>query len=138
MHINTSDEDILACLPVLKQLRPGLEENTFLHTIRQMHREGYVLASWREKRETVSVAGFYVCTNLSQNGKVLYIFDLVTSEAERSRGHGKLLMADIKQFARDQDCVAVTLDSGVQRFDAHRFYLNQGFSITSHHFVCTL
>ena len=27
------------------------------------------------------------------------------------------------------------LDSGVQRFPAHRFYLGQGMAITAHHFA---
>ncbi|MGZ5023946.1 MAG: GNAT family N-acetyltransferase, partial [Chthoniobacterales bacterium] len=32
----------------------------------------------------------------------------------------------------------LTLDSGVQRFDAHRFYLMKRMKISSHHFVLDL
>ena len=36
--------------------------------------------------------------------------------------------------AREKGCRYLSLDSGVQRHDAHRFYLNLGMNITSHHF----
>jgi hypothetical protein len=36
-------------------------------------------------------------------------------------------------YARSQNCQQLTIDSGVQRFAAHRFYLMQRMNITSHH-----
>jgi hypothetical protein len=36
--------------------------------------------------------------------------------------------------AQQAGCAQIHLDSGVQRFAAHGFYLRHRFSITSHHF----
>jgi hypothetical protein len=36
--------------------------------------------------------------------------------------------------AREADCRTRELDSGVRRFDAHRFYLTNRMVIASHHF----
>jgi hypothetical protein len=36
--------------------------------------------------------------------------------------------------ARGEGCQSFELDSGVQRFDAHRFYLSNRMIISSHHF----
>ena len=36
--------------------------------------------------------------------------------------------------ARKQGCDNLELDSGVQRFDAHRFYFSKRMSISSYHF----
>ena len=36
--------------------------------------------------------------------------------------------------AREHGCDMLHLDSGVQRFDAHRFYLNKRMMLGAHHF----
>ena len=41
----------------------------------------------------------------------------------------------LKTYAKNEGCREIHLDSGVQRYGAHRFYLREGFNITSHHFV---
>jgi hypothetical protein len=40
--------------------------------------------------------------------------------------------------AREADCRAIDLDSGVGRADAHRFYMREGMPITSFHFARAL
>jgi hypothetical protein len=40
--------------------------------------------------------------------------------------------------ARAAGCQSLELDSGVQRFDAHRFYLRNRMAISSHHFRLAL
>ena len=64
----------------------------------------------------------------------LYVDDLVTSSASRSTGVGAALLAELEQRAVDAGCSALELDSGVQRWDAHRFYFRERFAITGHHF----
>jgi GNAT superfamily N-acetyltransferase len=63
---------------------------------------------------------------------------VVTDEAARSRGHGGALLAWLVDQARSADCRSLELDSGVQRFDAHRFYLTNRMAISAHHFRLVL
>ena len=79
------------------------------------------------------IAGFVVGEKLAW-GKHIYIDDLVTSADHRSTGVGKVLMEWFRTYAKDNGCTQIHLDSGVQRFAAHRFYLREGFDIASHHF----
>ena len=44
------------------------------------------------------------------------------------------MMDWLKGHAREHGCGQIHLDSGIQRFPAHRFYLREGFNIASHHF----
>jgi hypothetical protein len=44
----------------------------------------------------------------------------------------------IKQYAIELGCDAIHLDSGHQRHDAHRLYLQKKFRIASHHFIVEL
>lgn len=138
MEIAKTDEEVMDCFEVMKQLRPQLKEDTWLSTIRSMQGEGYNLAYLTKEGVVVAVAGYYICNKLSVNGKSLYVYDLSTDERFRSSGYGKRLLEDLKELARNKDCETIELDSGVQRFGAHRFYLREGFHIASHHFACVL
>jgi hypothetical protein len=51
---------------------------------------------------------------------------------------GGALFDWLVQLAREHECRELHLDSGVQRFDAHRFYLGKRMHITSHHFALKL
>jgi GNAT superfamily N-acetyltransferase len=135
LQIAESDSEILACFQVLKELRPNIEQKSFLATIRFMQTEGYVLSYIKEDDEVVSVAGFRICLNLAADGKALYVYDLITSERKRSQGHGAKLIEDIVVHAKEASCTCVHLDSNVIRHKAHKFYLENGFDIVAHHFL---
>jgi GNAT superfamily N-acetyltransferase len=64
----------------------------------------------------------------------LYVDDLVTDEAHRSSGWGRQLLRWLTDEARRHACAKLVLDSGVQRVDAHRFYLANGMTLFGHHF----
>ena len=83
--------------------------------------------------QAVAVAGFRLMT-LLYAGRTLYLDDLSTRAAYRGRGLGRALLAWVEAEARRLGCEELHLDSGVQRFPAHRLYLNSGFDIRSHHF----
>ena len=128
-----SDAEIEGCWPVLVQLRSNLRKEDTVPTIRKQFAEGYRLAFVRRDGNVVGVAGYRILHNLVK-GRHLYVDDLVTDEATRSRGVGTELMEWLCEFARAQQCAWLELDSGVQRFDAHRFYLRHRMFISSHHF----
>jgi GNAT superfamily N-acetyltransferase len=87
--------------------------------------------------KVVAVAGYRIAHNLAW-GKFLYVDDLVSDASRRSAGHGRRLMDWLIETAEREGCDELHLDSGVQRFGAHRFYLRYGMDITSHHFRLTL
>ncbi len=132
-----TDADKLACFPVLKELRTHLEETDFLPLLRRLEAQEYQLAFVRDEDKVTAVAGFWISEAFAY-GKYMYVYDLVTSANARSRGRGAALMAFLKTLAKDADCVQLHLDSGVQRFEAHKFYLREGFRISGHHFAMDL
>ncbi len=132
-----TDAEKLACFPVLKELRHHLQEAEFLPQLERLEAQDYQLAFVKGGGQVMAVAGFWVSEAFAY-GKYMHVYDLVTSEAARSSGNGKLLLEFLKSLARDAGCVQLHLDSGVQRFAAHKFYLREGFVISSHHFVMTL
>lgn len=64
---------------------------------------------------------------------MLYIDDLVTHPEKKKMGIGGALLDWLIEQGRQLDCDEVHLDSGFQRHDAHRLYLNKGFELNCHH-----
>lgn len=129
----TSDEDVRKSFPVMRQLRPHLDEDEYVRRVREQRALGYRLAVVEEDGEVRAAAGFRIIDMLVQ-GHHLYVDDLVTDETRRSKGHGGLLFDWLMDEARRHDCATLELDSGVQRLRAHAFYFSKRMHISSYHF----
>lgn len=128
-----TDAEIAACFPVLAQLRPHLEEGTFVTRVRRMAEGGYQLAVLEDDGVIRAVAGYRFMEMLA-TGPILYVDDLVTDAPARSRGHGERLLAWLHEQAERYGCRHVELDSGTTRLAAHRFYERCGMEKVAFHF----
>lgn len=135
-HAST-DREIADCYDVMAELRPHVAREQFLPLVRSMQADGYRLACIRDGGRVVAVAGYRFGTNLFC-GRHLYVDDLVTADSERSKGHGRELLAWLRALAVESDCDVFHLDSGVQRKRAHAFYLREGMEQSSLHFSVRL
>jgi GNAT superfamily N-acetyltransferase len=140
-ELSGSDEAALAAAwPVMAQLRPNLADaGEFVRRVRQqMAEEGYRLVAADDAVGIPrALAGFRIQTMLWR-GRSLYVDDLVTDAGVRSGGYGRVLFEWLVAEGRRLGCAQLHLDSGVQRFDAHRFYLRQRMAIVGHHFSLSL
>jgi len=128
---------VARCHEVMHDLRPHLELEPFVAQVARQQAEGYRLAFLEDAGEVQACAGFRFLEHLSF-GRTLYVDDLVTSPSARSRGFGHELIEWLKAQARSANCAQLHLDSGVQRFAAHRFYLRERMDIIAHHFALKL
>jgi GNAT superfamily N-acetyltransferase len=87
--------------------------------------------------DAVAAAGFRILHQLSK-ARFLYVDDLVTLPTHRASGYAGMLFDWLVEEARRQDCEQLHLDSGHQRFNAHRFYLKRGMIMNAHHFSLNL
>ena len=133
VRLAESADDLRKISGVLQQLRPAFDEDALVTRIKEQMRSGYRIAYVESAGKVLGVAGFVVGTKLAW-GKHVYVDDLVTAEGERSKGAGAKMIAWLKSHGRELGCNQLHLDSGVQRFAAHRFYLREGFDIASHRF----
>ena len=79
------------------------------------------LAVWRHTHKTFATE--------------LYVDDLVTDEAQRSTGVGRALLGLCERRGRELGAETLSLDSGTQRQQAHKFYFREGMVVSSFHFV---
>lgn len=139
IQLAETSEEIKSCFPVMVQLRPDLTENDFIVQVERMQKNDYQLAYLEDEHIVKSLSGFHISESFAW-GKYLYIDDFITDKKSRGKGYGNDLFQWVINYAKKRDCDQLHLDSGVQRerFDAHRFYLNQKLNITAHHFVMEL
>ncbi|MFB7142201.1 GNAT family N-acetyltransferase [Gottfriedia sp. NPDC056225] len=129
-----SNSDILKTFQTVNQLRPHLREDVYVETInRLINSNHYHLVAVVENEEVTAVAGYRMTESLAW-GKYFYVDDLITSESHRKNGYAQLLWNWLINEAKENNCEQFHLDSGVQRYDAHRFYLKNRLDITCHHF----
>jgi GNAT superfamily N-acetyltransferase len=122
-------------LPVLQELRPDLDAAQLRAVYAEGWPQGYrFLAALDQAGGCLGVAGWRLVATVFA-GRKLYVDDLVTAASRRSTGVGQALLTELEQRARAAGCSVLDLDSGVQRFDAHRFYLRERLHISSHHFT---
>jgi GNAT superfamily N-acetyltransferase len=132
--IAETGEDIRRCHPVMRELRTHItDEANFVERVQRQQKQGYYLAFVESEGEVRAAAGYRFLESLF-SGKNLYVDDLVTRDSDRSRGFGGELLDWLMEQARKNGCESLELDSGVQRFDAHRFYFTKRMSISSYHF----
>ena len=133
VDLESEDPRWARALPVLRELRPHLTEELFTQVMREAGPQGLRFTAVFAGERCVAIAGWRIVANTSAIRK-LYVDDLSTAAADRSRGYGRMLMDELRDRAVAAGCRSLELDSGVQRFDAHRFYLRERMSITAHHF----
>jgi GNAT superfamily N-acetyltransferase len=136
-HQESSREEIQRCFPIMRELRPHLEEQVFAEQVAGQMGEGYRLACLEDEKELKALAGFRILTFLAW-GRVLYIDDLITDSKARRKGYGGKLLKWVISQAKLVNCDQVHLDSGPQRHDAHRLYMNHEMKIIGYHFAVEL
>jgi GNAT superfamily N-acetyltransferase len=129
--------EIDRCYPVMRQLRTALSAEEFVSRVELQQSEGYRLAYLEHEGAVVALAGFRVM-NVLWSGKTMYVDDLVTDEAMRSRGFGEAMIAWLVAQARNEGCKTFSLDSGTHRQAAHAFYFRVGLRISDFHFQMPL
>ena len=117
---------------VHRQLRTGLPAD-YAGRLRAVFANGGRMSVATEDTAVRGVALWRVIEN-TYEGRRLYVDDLVSDEAHRSRGIGRSLLQHLERRALDLQCDVLALDSGTQRTDAHRFYFREGLVIPAFSF----
>lgn len=116
-----------------RSLRPALPAD-YEGYLRRMFSEGAQMAVLHEA-ETAKALAVYRIQYTTFNGRRFYVDDLVTVENARGKGYGEALLQWCEDVARTQGCDTFSLDSGVQRAAAHRFYFKHGLTIMAFGFA---
>ncbi|MDA0348208.1 MAG: GNAT family N-acetyltransferase [Verrucomicrobia bacterium] len=134
----TSEEEANSCFPIMKALRPHLTKEGFINQWKRQQTQGYRMAAVVDDNEEISALAGYRFAEFLAWGKVIYLDDLITDPSKKRNGYAGVLLDWLEEEGKLNNCDTLQLDSGHQRNDAHRLYLNKGWTITSHHFSKSL
>ncbi|MCG3087032.1 GNAT family N-acetyltransferase [Sporosarcina cyprini] len=117
-----SKNEILEAFPIMKQLRPHLNENSYVELVMATKEsDGYRMFALFDKNTMTAVIGFKPMITLS-SGRYVWICDLVTDQTIRSKGYGERLLTFVEEWAKENKFGSISLSSGLERTGAHRFY----------------
>jgi GNAT superfamily N-acetyltransferase len=137
IHLTTDSPDLAVWLgraePLHRMLRPQMVPG-YEAMMARILADGAQMALAHEGGAVRALAVFRAFHN-TWNGYRFYVDDLVTDEARRSAGYGGMLLRWCEDLARSWGCAALTLESGVQRGQAHRFYFREGMIVEAFSFV---
>jgi GNAT superfamily N-acetyltransferase len=128
--------ELRACYQILIQLRPELSESDFIELAQYQQINCYQLAYLNADNQVKAIAGFHIGQSFGWQ-TYLYVDDLVTDTASRSQGYGTMLITWLKDYARENNCTQIHLDSCVTRHSARKVYLDQEI-IANHYFLIDL
>ena len=135
MEIKTAKiEDIDKLIPALLELRPHRSRKELKEMIAKMMVDGVRLIYIGNDEIAFSVAA-YRKLNMIFSGRTLYLDDLITINTHRGKGYAGRLIDWLIAYGENNSYDLLSLDSGFNRKDAYRLYLNKGFEITALHFA---
>lgn len=115
-----------------RQLRPQLPAD-YTAKMQRVFAQGGRMVLAAEGELVLGVA-IWRCYENTYNNVQVYVDDLVTDDTRRSEGVGRALIDWLTARSQMLNASKLTLDSGTQRVNAHRFYLRERFHITAFHF----
>ncbi|MGE6204455.1 GNAT family N-acetyltransferase [Guptibacillus hwajinpoensis] len=121
----TTKEHWREAFHVMKELRHHLDEVNYLALVEEAReKDSYRLFALYQDNQIVAVTGFKPMITLYY-GRFVWVCDLVTSGQHRSKGYGEKLLSFVENWAMEHGYESVALSSGLQKKEAHRFYLEK-------------
>lgn len=72
------------------------------------------------------------------DGEYVRIVALVVNEQYRGKGIGTKLVESAEKWALEEEAIAITLNTGINRKEAHDFYKSRGYNVKGYNFSKTL
>ncbi|GHU38183.1 acetyltransferase [Spirochaetia bacterium] len=126
------DTEIPSLLELYKQLNPLNEIIINEITAKNIWKEieKYNIKYYVAKENGKIIGSCYICIipNLTRGGKSIgFIENVITDKEYRRKGIGKNIIKKAIEYAKEQNCYKVLLQSGNKRTEAHKFYESIGF-----------
>ncbi|MGZ3805322.1 MAG: GNAT family N-acetyltransferase [Pseudobdellovibrionaceae bacterium] len=116
------DEDLIRVYPIMRELRTKLSVDDFLSLYHHANATcGYEIIALEENQTILALIGYRTMYDFV-HGKHLYIDDLVTTQAQRSKGLGAKLLAYAEKVAIEFGCSGLRLCTGVNNELGKKFY----------------
>lgn len=125
-----SDTDYHRAYPIIRQLMPQLDMQTYARRVFVARATGYRMFIAETGDDLIGLIGMVPTHNI-HDGFVMYIEHVVVDRKHRGKGYGRLLIRFAEERALEDGCRLVQLDTdegaGVDQLYAKSGYVRTGF-----------
>ncbi len=121
-----SDADYHIAYPIIRQLFPQLDMQTYARRVFVARATGYRMFMGEVDKQLVGVIGVIANHNL-HDGFVTYIEHVVVDKKFRGYGYGSQLIKFAEDRAREEGCYLVELDTDIGAERASKLYESSGY-----------
>jgi len=119
-------------------LTSKLNPETDLEILRKRQIEMFKFENYRcfgvyENEQLLAISSGWITVRL-YSGKQLEIDNVIVNPLIQSKGIGSKFIKLIEDWAKENDCMTVELNTYTQNSRSHKFYFNQGYHILGFHF----
>ena len=117
-----------------QQLNPKMT----LEQIQNLLKEMFTLSTYRcfglfLNKKLVGISSGWITVRF-YSGKQLEVDNVIIDNSLQSKGLGKQFFDFIENWAKENSCETIELNTYVQNSKSHKFYFNLGYSILGFHF----
>lgn len=128
-----SDSDYHKAYPIIHQLFPWLDMQTYAQRVFVARATGYRMFIGEIDNHIVGVIGVIANHNI-HDGFVTYIEHVVIDESARGQGYGSQLIKFVEERAIEEGCYLIELDTDVGADKAEALYEKSGFVRTGKYY----
>lgn len=128
-----SDADYHSAYPLIRQLFPHLDMQTYARRVFVARATGYRMFMGEVDGDAVGVIGIISNHNI-HDGFVTYIEHVVVDENYRGKGYGSQLISFTEQRALEEGCKLIELDTDLGHDKAEKLYEKSGYKQSGHYY----
>lgn len=128
-----SDADYHSAYPIIRQLFPHLDMQTYARRVFVARATGYRMFVGYINDEVVGVIGIMPNHNL-HDGFVTYIEHVVVDKRHRGHGYGTQLVNFAENRALEEGCHLIELDTDLGAETAEALYKKSGYTQSGHYY----
>jgi len=132
-----SDADYHKAYPVIRQLFPHLDMQTYARRVFVARATGYRMFFGLVNDQVVGVIGLMPTHNL-HDGYVTYIEHVVVDKKHRGHGYGSELIAFAEERALEEGCNLIELDTDTGAERAAKLYEESGYQRSGYYYYKNL
>ena len=123
------NEDILGvCCLINSELGYDVSCEDLKARILQMQKDkNYVILTAAHEEKVVGFIGLQICLAFEIEGKAMRIIALAVARHFQGQGIGSALIQEAEKYANENNISIISVNSGLKRTEAHRFYEKQSF-----------
>ena len=127
-------KEMLEAYDILLEVYPNLTMEEYSNELDVMLPHNYGQMVVMDGNIIAGLTGYWIGSKL-WCGKYMELDNVVVAESYRRKGVGKMLFDFMEQWAKDEKCTMLALDSYATNVKAHKFFEGQGYWPKGFHFV---